>query len=34
MVGNSAFDHVWQALFFVGVGLLVHATTEARSAGA
>lgn len=34
IVGNSAFDHVWQALFFVGVGLLVHATTEARSAEA
>jgi Kef-type K+ transport system membrane component KefB len=38
-VGNSAFDHNWQALFFVGVGLMylgvenaLREALEARSA--
>jgi hypothetical protein len=31
MVGNLVFDHVWQALFFVGVGLILNAHTSAVS---
>jgi hypothetical protein len=34
VVGNAAFDHVWQALFFVGVGLLLGAAMDARREGA
>jgi len=31
MVGNLVFDHVWQALFFVGAGLILNAHTRAVS---
>lgn len=27
-LGNSAFDHVWQAVFFIGVGLVLAAHAE------
>lgn len=31
-VGNLMFDHVWQALLFVGVGLMLSATVAAEEA--
>jgi hypothetical protein len=31
-VGNSAFDHIWQALFFIGVGIFLAAVKEAEEA--
>jgi hypothetical protein len=30
-IGNAAFDHVWQALFFVGVGIVLATVTWSAS---
>jgi hypothetical protein len=30
-IGNAAFDHVWQALFFVGVGIVLATVTRSAS---
>lgn len=32
IAGNSAFDHVWQALFFIGAGLVLAAVTDVQIA--
>lgn len=34
IIGNSAFDHVWQALFFVGGGIVLAAASDAAAARA
>lgn len=31
-IGNSAFDHIWQALFFIGAGLVLANCVTSRSA--
>jgi hypothetical protein len=31
MIGNLVFDHIWQALFFVGVGLILAARSRAMA---
>lgn len=30
-LGNLVFDHVWQALYFTGVGLLLHALSQVQA---
>lgn len=33
LVGNLVFDHVWQAIFFIGVGLILNAHARTQSGG-